>query len=510
MLRRRAEAHPPLSGAFGSEPPETATLARETIAKRAVAGAALIAVRGVLLLAFATVANAVLARELSPREFGLVAFGMTVMTFAAAFSDGGLGAALIRSSVPVERSTLRSVLGLQLVVTLALFGAICAIALPFFGLAGRVTALMALALPLGAIDTPAKIVLERTLEYRLIARAEVLQALVYYAWAVGAVTIGFGVWGLASAAVVRTVAIAAILFRARPDLFVTPLFSLARLRPLLRFGVGFQANTVVTVFRDQGLNIGIAAIAGVAPLGIWTLARRLMELPMLLFQTLWRVSFPATSQLLGAGMDARRLIARGAALTAVGSGFVLGALAAAAPGLVPSVFGARWAEVGTVVAISCAPLVYSGPISVATAGYLYAAGDASAVLVATVAHTATWLATTLALLPFVGVVAVPVGWVLGSAVDAWLLGRAAQRRTGVDVFAAVFGPSTTGLLAGGAGVLVDVVAGRTLLGGILGGAVAVLLHASLLATFEQSLTRELVRVGRARARRLSPTRVAAQ
>jgi O-antigen/teichoic acid export membrane protein len=489
---------------------EADALSRETIKSRALSGAALIAMRGVVLLVFAAVANAVLARQLSPHQYGLVAFGLTVMTFANVFSDGGLGAALIRSSVPLERSMLKSVFGLQLTVSMVLFGLICVIALPFFGLAGQVTAVMALSLPLSAIDTPAKIVLERELEYRILARAEVLQAFVYYVWAVAAVSAGLGVWGLATAAVVRVIAIALILFRARPDLFVLPVFSIARVRPLLRFGVGYQANNVVTVFRDQGLNIGIAAISGIAPLGIWTLARRLMELPMLLFQTLWRISFPATSQLLNAGGDARRLIARGAALTAVASAFVLAPLAASAPGLVGSVFGGRWNEVGTLVAISCAPLVFSGPISVATAGFLYAAGDSSAVLLATVGHTVTWLAISMSLLPVVGIIAVPIGWVVGSAVDAWLLAFPVRRRVGVDVVRSVVVPSSLGLVAGGVGVGVDVVLGRTLAGGVAGGVVAVALCIALFAMLERPMLMELLELLRDRVRRGSPATLPAQ
>lgn len=480
---------------------ETGPLARESIRARVLSGAVLIAVRGVLLLALAAVANAVLARELSPHAFGVVAFGMTVMTFAAVFSDGGLGAALIRSAVPVERSLLQAIFGLQLWVSLALFALICAVAVPFFGQPGAVTAVMALALPLGALDTPAKIILERRLEYRVLARAEVLQAVVYYAWAVVAVSVGFGVWGLASAAVVRVIAIAVILYSARPDLFMLPIFSIARVRPLLRFGVGFQANNIVNVFRDEGLNLGVAAIAGIAPLGIWTLARRLMELPMLLFQTLWRVSFPATSQLLAAGGEPRRLIVRAARLTAVASAFLLGALAAAAPGLVGSVFGSRWGEVGTLVAISCAPLVYSGPVSVATAGYLYAVGDSASVLVASVAHTVAWLGVSMALLPAIGIIAVPIGWVVGSAVDAWLLAMSARRHSGVWVFRAVWVPSTAGLFAGGVGLALDVILGRTFAGGVVGGVGAVVLCAVLLMAVRRTALQELLELVRQRAAR---------
>jgi O-antigen/teichoic acid export membrane protein len=484
------------AGSSGGEEP----LTREAIKAKVVSGAGLIAARGVLLLTIAAIANAVLARELSPHAFGIVAFGMTVMAFAAVFSDGGLGAALIRSAVPADHALLREIFGLQLAVSTVLFGCICAVAVPFFGTPGAVTALMALALPLGALDTPAKIMLERRLEYRILARAEVLQAVVYYVWAVTTVSLGAGVWGLATAAVVRVLSIAVILYRATPDLFVWPAFSLGRVRPLLRFGVGFQANNVVNVLRDEGLNLGIAAIAGIAPLGIWTLARRLMELPTLLFQTLWRVSFPGTSQLLAAGGDPRRLIVRAARLTAVASAFVLGILAAAAPGLVGTVFGARWAEVGTLVAISCAPLVYAGPISVATAGYLYAVGDASAVLVATLVHTVAWLAVSFALLPFLGIVAVPIGWVVGSAADAVLLGAAARRRAGVWAFAAVAVPSTAGLAAGGVGLVVDVALGRTFAGGVVGGVVSAALCTSLLLLLRRSALKELVEIFRERSR----------
>jgi len=97
---------------------EAEALSRETIRSRALSGAALIAMRGVVLLVLAAVANAVLARQLSPHQYGIVAFGLTVMTFANVFSDGGLGAALIRSAVPLERSMLKSVFGLQLTVSM--------------------------------------------------------------------------------------------------------------------------------------------------------------------------------------------------------------------------------------------------------------------------------------------------------------------------------------------------------------------------------------------------------
>jgi O-antigen/teichoic acid export membrane protein len=178
--------------------------------------------------------------------------------------------------------------------------------------------------------------------------------------------------------------------------------------------------------------------------------------------------------------------------------------------LVGSVFGGRWNEVGTLVAISCAPLVFSGPISVATAGFLYAAGDSSAVLLATLGHTVAWLAISMSLLPVVGIIAVPIGWVVGSAIDAWLLALPVRRRVGVDVFRSVILPSSLGLVAGAVGVGVDLVLGRTFVGGVAGGVVAVALCIALFAMLERLMLLELVRLLRERVRRVSPATVPAQ
>ncbi len=469
-------------------------LSHATIRQRVLSGAALIAGRNVILLALAVVANAVLAHLLTPRDFGLIAFGSAILSFAGALSDGGLGSALVRSSVDVDAPTLRSVFGLELAIGISLFSVIALVALPFFGLAGQLTAVMALSLPLGAFVTPAMIMLERSLDFRTLARVEVLQAVAYYGYSVAAVALGLGVWGLATAAVVRTVSSVWLLFMVRRDLFFRPSLSLARIRPLLRFGFQFQANTFVTVIRDQGLNIGVALVAGTSALGIWTLARRLLELPFTLFQVLWRVSFPATSQLIKAGSDARSLIERGAKATAIGSGLILAGVAAAAPGFVPAVFGARWHEAGPVVSVSCAALVIGGPISVATAGYLYASGDSAGVLVATVVHSVIWLVVGLALLKPIGPVGLAVGLVIGSVADAVLLARATYRHVSVRLFRPIFRPTLAAYAAGGVGLILTIFEGRNLATGIGSGVIAVVVYVGLLLVFEPAETSQLSRM----------------
>ena len=81
---------------------------------------------------------------------------------------------------------------------------------------------------------------------------------------------------------------------------------LARHSPLLGFGVKLQAGSLTAVAREQLLNLGVAAVAGLGTLGVWALAWRVMQVPALLFQTVGRVAFPAMSRFLAAAATRAR------------------------------------------------------------------------------------------------------------------------------------------------------------------------------------------------------------
>src|SRR4051794_27740893 len=89
------------------------------VARRALSGAVLLGARGVLLRALGLVGNILLARMLVPRQFGVVAFGATFLTFAGFLSDAGLAAGLIRRPNAPTKRELEAVLALQLAGTAA-------------------------------------------------------------------------------------------------------------------------------------------------------------------------------------------------------------------------------------------------------------------------------------------------------------------------------------------------------------------------------------------------------
>ena len=457
----------PAEEAALEQPPDE--LAAGELRSRAATGVALLGARGVLVYAVGIVANLVLARLLVPRDFGLVALGTTVLVVGMFIAYGGFSAALIRRREHPTVPELESVFGVQLAIAVVIAMAVMGVALPA-GEDGLVVATMALAVPLVVLRTPAVIMLERRLEYRVIATADVLEGLVYYAWAVGTVAAGMGVWGMATAVVVRAAVGTATVLIASPMKLVRPRWGWSDVRPLLGFGVKFQAATVAAIAREQLLNVAIAAVAGLATLGVWNLAWRVLQVPSLLFATVGRVAFAALSRLLDAREDPRPVLERSLAVLVAVTGVVVVGMVSVAPAL-PAIVGEGWEDVPAVLLWSGIALLVAAPVSVVGVGYLYAIGEPGIVALATLGSAIVWLGVSLPLLDEFGAPVVGVGWIGGAAVHTVVV----WRRTAVRSGGARLGRAGVSTLVAAAaavgGWLIARSAGEPFVGAVLGLAV---------------------------------------
>jgi O-antigen/teichoic acid export membrane protein len=475
-------------------------VAAEDVRNRAAGGAALLGARGALIYAIGIVANVALARLLTPRDFGVFALGMVVVMAGTLLAEGGFYGALIKRQTPPRRSELAAVNGLQLSVTALLATVVAIVAIPL-GRDVELIALMTLSLPIAVVRAPTMVVLERHLEYRVIATADLIEALVFYAVAIGAVAAGLGVWGLAAAVVCRAAAGSATLLIRGPLGFVVPRWSWADVRPLLGFGVKLQAASLLAVAREQLVNVGIGAVAGLGTLGIWTLAWRIMQVPALLFQTVGRVAFPAMSRLLGDDRDPRPVLERQVAAVAALNAVVLVGIVGLAPAL-PSIVGEEWHEVPAVILWSGIALIVAAPVVVAAAGYLLAAGLPGRVAVGTGVAGVVWLAVALPLLDPLGAAAVGVGWIASGIVNAVLLWRPVAARTGARIVSAMALPTAISLAALGIGWLAAHQPDERLIGGALGLLVGEALLFAGLLTVSRPAMRELGDLARQGARSL--------
>jgi O-antigen/teichoic acid export membrane protein len=421
------------------------SLGAAEVRSRAATGVAILGARGVLIYGVGVGANLLLARLLTPRDFGLFALGTVLTVVGTYVAAAGLTAALVQRPAAPARHELEAVLGVQLTVTAVLAGAAAAVAIAIGGDA-LVIATMVAALPVAMLRVPAVIVLERELRYRVNATADVVEALVFYAWAIVAVAAGLGVWGLATAVVARAAAGAAYLLIRGPLGWVAPRWSWRHVSPLAGFGARVQLDLMLQILREQGLNILVVVVAGLGTLGVWNLAWRVVQIPSLLFRTLSRVTFPAVSRLLALGEDVRPALEWGIASVAAMTAVAIVGLVGIAPAL-PDLVGRAWADVPAALLWAGVAMVLAAPLAVAAPPYLYASGQPGRVAAATLASAIVWFGVAAALLPRLGAPAVGIGWVAGGLLNSAVLWRLTVVRSGARLAARLLPPTAVALAA---------------------------------------------------------------
>ena len=428
-------------------------LPRVEVKNRAFAGVFYITSSSVVNLLIGFLGNLALARLLTPSDFGIIAIGLTVTLVGGVLADGGLGSGLVRRTEAPHRWELRTLMGIQLAIALAICLPVAAIALSF-GPEGAVMALMVAALPIGMLQMPGRVVLARSMRFDRQAVVDFVSQTSFYVFSVVAVALGAGVWGLAVGTVVRAVVEVVTTGALSIGLLLPSLRRWREFGELSRFGLRFQATPLAYIGREQILNAVTAAIAGVAVLGLWSLASRLAQVPTLAFRSLWAIGYPAMSNLIAAGEDVGPIILRTVRRAAIMGALVFPIFAATSPELVPLLFGEQWREAAEVIPWIALSTLVLGSISVATSGYLSAVGRPGQVALAAGAFGVVWIAVTAPLLPALGVAAVGVGNLAGALVEAAYLDRATRRSAGVTAYRPMLLPVAVATAAGTAGWLV--------------------------------------------------------
>jgi O-antigen/teichoic acid export membrane protein len=247
---------------------------------------------------------------------------------------------------------------------------------------------------------------------------------------------------------------------------------LAKVRPFFAFGFRYQAVGVINLLRDQGVNVIVAALGGVSALGVWSLAYRILQIPLLLFSSLWRVSFPGFARLVEARDDVGKTIGRVVEVVAVVAGLIIAPLVAATPAWVPILFGNRWTEVVAVIPPASLHLMIFAPISVALVGYLWAEGEASAVLRASLVGTPLMFGAIVPLFMVIGVPAVGFGWLAAGVGEATILILTARRHVEFSIRPGLIRPTVVAVGAAATGWVVASDVGISIVGGLMGALVA--------------------------------------
>ncbi|MEU0412074.1 oligosaccharide flippase family protein [Streptomyces griseorubiginosus] len=228
---------------------------------------------------------AVMARLLTPEDFGLMALAYLVPRFAHQFAQSGLGSAVIQRPSLTERD-VRVIFAMALTLGTCSYAAVWSVA-PYAtelahgpsDLTGMIRVL-ALSMLFGPLGTTSSGLLSRGMRYRAIALIDLFSFVVgYCVIACGSALLGAGVWSLVYGQLGWS-----LLLSLLPYLMVRhslrPLFDVPAMRDVMRFGGKVSANGLLEYLTADFAKLAIGRYVGVAAAGLYDRATLLASYPL--------------------------------------------------------------------------------------------------------------------------------------------------------------------------------------------------------------------------------------
>ena len=242
----------------------------------------------------------VLARLLSPDDFGLMAMAFVIVGFLNVLRNLGTGAAIVQrdSLSPILLDSvfwLNIASGLVLGAAVVTFAGAGALA---FGEPRLTPVLQALAVGfvIGTAGTLPRALLQRRMQFRRIAIAEIASMLAFAVTALPLAILGFAVWSLVIATLVSEFVVTLMNWfsaRWRPRMRCDA----QAIRSIWKFSYNLTLSQIVSYFLWQSDRIIVGRFLGTAELGIYSIANRLLGFSVrFLVPQLHAVLFPALSR----------------------------------------------------------------------------------------------------------------------------------------------------------------------------------------------------------------------
>lgn len=295
------------------------------------------------------ITTVILARLLSPSDFGLVGMAMVVIGFINIFKDLGTAAAVI------QRKELSEALLSSIFWVNAGFGALAMIVLfliaPFGGLFYReprvvaVLQVLSMSFFISGLGILHQALLERALSFNSLAKLETASVLVGAVVGIGLAFAGAGVWSLVFQSL-TTAFVATILLWLSSSWRPRWVFDWEEIRAMSSFSLNLTGFNIFNYFTRNADYLLIGRYLGAQDLGYYTLAYRILLFPLQnITAVIGRVMYPVLSTM----QDDNRRFAS-AYLKVIGTialitfPLMMGIFALAKP-FVLTLFGDRWQPV---------------------------------------------------------------------------------------------------------------------------------------------------------------------
>lgn len=282
---------------------EVGVLEFETIAKKSVKGLFALTSRTFLVQVLSVIASLILSIYLSPASFGVFFVVSAIVVFLNYFQDIGLAASLIQKKKEPTVEELRASFTIQQVLVLGIsiptliFSPQIALfyKLDFQGLV-LLYALVA-SFIMSSLKTIPTVLLERRLDFNKLVIPQITENVVYNLCLIVFAILHFSVLSFTIAVLARSVIGLVLIYWVQPwPIGIS--FRAKSLKKLLSFGVLFQANSFLALFKDDLFNVYLAKVLSLTQLGYVGFAQKWAFLPLRLFMdNIIKITFPSFSRM---------------------------------------------------------------------------------------------------------------------------------------------------------------------------------------------------------------------
>ncbi len=319
-----------------------------TIAEKATAGIKWSSASQFVRQMMQLVATAVLARLLSPADFGLVGMATIISGFAGLFHDLGTSAAVIqRRNISDEllSSIFWANIAFGVTITFLLI-AIAPIAAVFYH-EPRVTPVLrvlSLTFCISGLSILQQAILERDMAFNILARIEITATFLSAAIGIASAIMGAGVWSLVYQALTM-VSVTSVLLWIASSWKPKKIFHWKEIKSVSNFSMNLTGFSIFNYFIRNADNLLIGRFLGAQNLGYYSLAYNLMLYPLQsVSSVIGRVMFPAFSKIQEDDVRFRYTFLKVTGAIALVTFPMMFGLWGVAEPFVMSVFGPQWKE----------------------------------------------------------------------------------------------------------------------------------------------------------------------
>lgn len=298
-----------------------------------------------------------LARLLTPEDFGTIALISLFIGLAKLFIDAGFSQALIQkqeTTLEEESTVFWFNLCAAFFVLIMLFSISVQIA-EFFALPilSQLTQFMAVNLLLSALGTIHVTLLTKQLDFKTPMKTGLLATLISGCIAIYLAWNGYGVWALVVQTIVGTLVNTLLLWYLCPW---RPLyyFNIKALRKLLDFGGWLFVSSLLDTIYQRGYVLLIGKFYGTYNLGIYNNANYIQQMPTgVISSILFRITFPLFSSISHDKEQLRTKVRQVIRSVMLVSTPVMVGLATVADLFIPMLFGEQWLTTIPILQVLC-------------------------------------------------------------------------------------------------------------------------------------------------------------